>query len=912
MIRHAIAPRPLAIAALVLLSGFASVALAAEEAEYTTLDALTPPDGARLEVGGLDFLSDGRLVVSTRRGQVWIVENALADDPSDARFTLFAEGLHEGLGLEIVDDDIYVLQRGELSRLVDTDEDGRCDTIHTVCDDWGLSGNYHEFAFGLPRDDAGNFYLGLNVGFFDPWWHGRSVAKWRGWVVRVKPDGTAEGVAPGFRSPCGLGRNRAGDIFVTDNQGDWMPSSPVFHLQDGNFYGHPASLDWTAEYQAADKKSTDTDPPAVERAPAAVWLPYGWSRSTGNLVFDDTGGEFGPFDDQLFIAELTNGHILRASLEKVRGEYQGAVFMFRSGVGSAVRARFAPDGSLFIGRTNRGWGGQAPGDGIGRLRPTGKLPMEMRHVHLLQDGFEIEFTRPLAASCNPAPEDVSLVHFDYNYWWEYGSPEMRTRDLAVESVSVNEDRTKLTLRIPGLRPGKVARGILSNIVGEGDIALLHDEFNYTINQLPEGPRFQGHVARLVPPPAPIEHWNEGWFLLTDGALAESWNGEGWQIVDPNTHKTSLDVTDPSLVLVREVEPDDSNHRWRELVHDGSTGSSTFTSRFEHPAIITNIDFFLPKGGSSSVYLQGRYELRLRDTKAGARLTRDDCGGVGEGAGFAGRPPKFNAYNGAGKWHTLTVRFLPPQFDAEGKKILNARFLRVRINDVLLHENVELPGPSASAPFQDEAATGPMVLRAGSNGAAFRRISVKPIDAVVREPNADDGFEPLFHGIDLDGWTQMGEADWTVEEGGVIHGSGKVGHLFSPRGDYRNFELRAEAKIGDDSNSGLYFRTTLGDGWPAGYEAQINATYDSDPVKTGSLYGRDAVQATVVSPGVWFRYHVTCRDEEKGTRIIVRVNDIVTVNFLDTERTHTSGHVALQQHHEGSDVWFRNLAIRELP
>ena len=156
------------------------------EAEYYAVDYLTPPAGEILEVGGMDFLPDGRLILSTRRGQVWIVENPLADDPADATFHLFAEGLWEGLGLKVVDGDVYVVQRGELSRLRDVDGDGTCDHVDTISDGWGLSGNYHEFAYGLPVDDEGNFYVSLNVAFFSPkWWHGKSTVPHRGWVLKI-------------------------------------------------------------------------------------------------------------------------------------------------------------------------------------------------------------------------------------------------------------------------------------------------------------------------------------------------------------------------------------------------------------------------------------------------------------------------------------------------------------------------------------------------------------------------------------------------------------------------------------------------------------------------------------------------------------------------------------------------------
>ncbi len=168
------------IAWLLPLASLAPLPQAAPAADGWTVDYLTPPAGVVLEVGGMDFLPDGRLAVSTRRGEVWLVENPLAEDPSEARFTRFAEGLWEGLGLSVVDGNIHVVQRGELSRLLDTDGDDRCDTIVTVTDQWGLSGNYHEFAYGLPYDREGNAYVTLNVGFFSPeWWLGRARAPYR-------------------------------------------------------------------------------------------------------------------------------------------------------------------------------------------------------------------------------------------------------------------------------------------------------------------------------------------------------------------------------------------------------------------------------------------------------------------------------------------------------------------------------------------------------------------------------------------------------------------------------------------------------------------------------------------------------------------------------------------------------------
>src|SRR6185436_13594992 len=243
------------------------------ESDYYTVDYLSPPDGAVLEVGGLGILNDGSMYVSTRRGQLWRVENTLARDPAEADFRMVLEGLDEGLGLNVGTGDPIVLQRGELDRITMRFQEGA--ELETLNNDWGLSGNYHEFAFGLPADDLGRLYATLNVSFFSPkWWHGKSPVPYRGWAVRFDPPLDADGhvtggrwtlhpVAPGFRSPCGLGRNSAGDIFVTDNQGDWMPTGPIFHLVEGRFYGHPAGLDWTPEWLANGAHASDTEPPDV-------------------------------------------------------------------------------------------------------------------------------------------------------------------------------------------------------------------------------------------------------------------------------------------------------------------------------------------------------------------------------------------------------------------------------------------------------------------------------------------------------------------------------------------------------------------------------------------------------------------------------------------------------------------------
>ena len=915
---HAARSTPCVRSARRALSCLAALALAcasargqgADESAYYAVDYLTPPDGARLEVGGMAFFPDGRLAVSTRRGPVWMVENALAADPAAARFSLFAEGLQEGLGLCIEGERLFVLQRAELSELVDLDRDGRCDEIRTVANDWGVSGHYHEFAFGLPRDARGNFFISLNVSFGDPqWWHGRSTAPWRGWVLRLSPDGRTTPFASGLRSPCGLGMNAEGDLFATDNQGDWMPACPIFHVVEGGFYGHPASLNWTEEYRAVKRIASDTIPPTTPRRPAAIWIPYDWSRSAGNLV-PDPAGKLGPFQGQLFVAELTNGVVLRAQLEKVRGEYQGAVIPFRRGVGSAVRTVFAPDGTLFTGFTDRGWGGQAPGDGIGRIRATGRAPLEIRTVHLVDDGFEVEFTQPLAAA--PAPERVRILQYDYDYWWEYGSPARHLTEVSAQRVVLDPDGKRLKLTA-AVRPGMCARVRFDGLVSRTGEPLLHDEFAYTVNQLPSGPPCTELVAKQAPPPPPKERSAEGMLELSWPDALDSWKQSGWSA---QRSGVAMDPTDRKrLVAHGELE---SWERSAVLRNEAAGGAepTDLVSRFEFGDVEAHVDFLLPEGGNSGVYLMGRYEVQLLDSSGKTSLGFGDCGGIylawGEGAEWLGRAPMFNAFRGPGQWHGLTVRFRAPRFDASGKKIANARFERVMIDDVLLHENVEVPEPTRGALAEPrEVPFGPLRLQGDHGPVAFKNVWVRPL-----RPSAEAPQSAVADAIalDLGPAAAAGSAEsaaWSVPgEGRLEAGAGAPERTLRGAGgvalELTDARFSFEARLGKGLAAAVHLRDG-GAGAP-GYGLALATAADGE--QAGSLLGLAPVRAQLVPEDLWCRFEFEVRDEPGGVRVRSFVNGVLVGDALDPERRRKSGGLRFTGL-VGGRLELRNLKLERL-
>lgn len=180
---------------------------------------------------------------------------------------------------------------------------------------------------------------------------------------------------------------------------------------------------------------------------------------------------------------------------------------------------------------------------------------------------------------------------------------------------------------------------------------------------------------------------------------------------------------------------------------------------------------------------------------------------------------------------------------------------------------------------------------------------------------DEKWLPLFNGQSLEGWEKVGnqESVWEVKDG-AIQGSGPASMLVCTQGPYKNFKYRAEIKINDGGNSGLYFRTTRKPGFTDGYEAQIDSTH-RDPIRTGSLYGFAHVYRQLVKPDTWFTYELAVRDDvwrgRPMTRIKVTVNGEELYEYLDFALTYKAGHFAFQQHDPGSRVSIRKVEVLPL-
>ncbi len=183
--------------------------------------------------------------------------------------------------------------------------------------------------------------------------------------------------------------------------------------------------------------------------------------------------------------------------------------------------------------------------------------------------------------------------------------------------------------------------------------------------------------------------------------------------------------------------------------------------------------------------------------------------------------------------------------------------------------------------------------------------------------ADDSqWTSLFDGKSLAGWKKVGneKSVWEVKNG-ALSGSGPASMLVTTSGPYKNFRYRAEVKISDGGNSGLYFRTTAEPGFSDGYEAQIDSTH-TDPIRTGSLYGMCHVYKQHVKPDTWFTYEIEVRDDVWRGRNVTRIKVIIDGNelyeYLDFAQTFKEGHFAFQHHDPGSTVSIRKVEVQPLP
>ncbi|WDE99462.1 PQQ-dependent sugar dehydrogenase [Lentisphaera profundi] len=494
--------RNLSLSLLFLVSGFL-------QAGYK-IERIDTPKGIDAQIGGLDFMPDGRLIVAFNYGKIFTY------NPQSKQWKLFAEGLHLPLGvLAISNHEIMVMQRPELTRIIDRDKNGHADSYLKFYDDFGLSGNYHEFAFGPVRDTKGNFYIGLNVasnnggilseprGTFLSYdidkkdlegdYNQKLVKKevtrmyscvpYRGWIMKIDPQGNATPYASGVRSPNGLGFDHKGRLFVSDNQGDWLGSSKLHHIREGAFHGHPASLIWKKGWKQNPKtmKIKELDD---MRQPAAALFSHGiLANSPTQPLLDSTQGKFGPFSNQMFIGDMNLKRLLRFIPEEVNDTVQGTLIPFLDGneLGNGNnRLVFDKNGALWVGKTHLSWAGD---EGLKKISWDEKTDFDILKLKQIPNGFRIFFTKKVDLKSAKVIANYAIKKYSFDYNSKYGSPRKNEKKVTPNSIRVAQDGLSVDISLPALSPGHVYQFETPQLKSSSGEPLASSLFCYNLIEL---------------------------------------------------------------------------------------------------------------------------------------------------------------------------------------------------------------------------------------------------------------------------------------------------------------------------------------------------------------------------------------------------------------------------------------------
>ena len=487
----------------------APVVQASAWTDHFSFETLAPPPGVDPQVGALATLPDGRLAAAFHRGEVMIY------DPAGKSWSLFASGMQEPLGLLAEPDgSLLVMQRAELTRLVDADKDGSAETYQTLYDDFGLTGNYHEFNYGPVRDKDGSLFIVLGLAsngapvrpevrgqFMEIGlpraqmtggdWNansklaGRMYSRvpYRGWVLKLTPDGkSATPWACGFRSPNGIGFDASGRLLVTDNQGDWRPTSPLYEIRKDGFYGHPAALVWKKDWDGRDPLKVPVAELDALQTPPAGLFPQGELANSPTQPIVIPPGAFPPaFDRQTLIGEMNQPTLVRVLDDTVGGKFQPALVQFLHGSPLGIgnhRLAFGSDGSLYVGKTGLSWPGSF---GITRVKWNGTPFFSISSLKATPTGF----TAVLSEPADPASVQATTAkRHTYTYSATYGSPKVDEANLPLTATLAGGGRT-LTLDLGPLKKKYLHTLDFKTLRSATGAPLLGDKAWYQVNEVPQ-------------------------------------------------------------------------------------------------------------------------------------------------------------------------------------------------------------------------------------------------------------------------------------------------------------------------------------------------------------------------------------------------------------------------------------------
>lgn len=648
----------------------------------------------RPAVGGMCFLPDGRLAVCTwdPDGAVYLID--LNKKPVEVKE--FARGLGEPLGIAWFDGHLLVTQKGEVTRLVDTNGDDVCDRYEVVAEGWPVSHNYHEFSFNLVPF-MGKLYITSSVPLRGGWTNytpgstgAFPVSNGPGRWYEIDPKtGDWKALAHGLRTPNGMNIGVDGNMYCCDNQGSWMPSSRLNLMRPGAFYGH----------QESPELREEMDQPVV-------WYPQneiGNSPSQPVLVSD------GFYRGQMLTGDVTHGGIKRVYIDKVGGGYQGCVFRFAQGIEAGVnRMVWGPDGCLFVGGigSNGNWNHDNTKFGLQRLRYNGKVPFEMYKVQSRKGGMLVTFTQP----ADPA----SLQSLDVQQWYyvqaeNYGGDKMGLEHLKPKDLVWSKDKKSVFVALDGLKAKHLVYMRFTGLKSAAGAKMWSTEVWYTQNALSD-------VVYVDEPGAAI-------------SLSPKMPAGADVIISP-TETALRPVRGGGAAWLLENGSVEADLTVGDMMSEKSYGDVYLHAEWNSPP---GGDVGGQLGGNGGIKIQSQFELQVLNTPLQPVNGVEALANNGAGSIYSILAPSRNVSFGPGVWQTYDCWFRAAVWK-DGKKVKNAR-MTVYWNGYLVHDDVEVPR-STSAGSKETPGPGPIVFQAHVTNA----------DGIVRYRNAWAVADPWKKGI----------------------------------------------------------------------------------------------------------------------------------------------------------------------
>jgi hypothetical protein len=466
---------------------------ATPDGAYVTDQIITPesnPWKRRVRFSGFDFFSDGkRAAFCTHDGDIWIA-SGIDDKLDHVEWRRFASGMYETLGLVIVNDVIYTSGRDQVTRYADLNGDGEADYYENFNNDIMSTEGFHEFVFDLQRDAAGNFYFvkanpvnGGGRGFGDQKASqgNGSVCSHSGCLFKLSPDGKKlEIIARGLRAPNGIGVRADGQVTTSDNEGTWVPSTPINWISaNGQFCGVVNKL---TPKELADKY-----------VPPLAWIAHSdWDNSGGGQIWV-TSDNWGPFKGEMLHESYGKSSLFLVMKDSIsNGRYQGGVVRFPLKFTSSVmRARFnAKDGQLYVAGLSEWQSNAGRITGFDRVRYTGKKVYTVKSLKAIAGGVQISFTEPLDGASVADLQNWSGRRWNYDRAEHYGSPEFNVSDpkkqgretLDIKSAKLSADGLTVTLSINDFKP--VMQQSLKWDLKAKDGTTVAQEVQHTVHEVP--------------------------------------------------------------------------------------------------------------------------------------------------------------------------------------------------------------------------------------------------------------------------------------------------------------------------------------------------------------------------------------------------------------------------------------------